>query len=237
MISFFRKIRQKLLQQNRVTQYLAYAIGEIFLVVIGILIALQVNTWNESRKSRNFEQEILSLIDQNLSRDSSVIAAELQKALIANATTDSILDQVEKGIFEENLYVWMAKVIRFERFKYQSSGFEVLKSKGIDAISDKDLQIDLINYYDEVLFRLSQAILDVENSFNSDWIPVVKSEFYDFDYEDRLEPRNLEDFFKNPSHIVLFKMFQDNREGSISRMEIALAEISALRASIKNQLK
>ena len=102
MISFFRKIRQKLLQQNRVTQYLAYAIGEIFLVVIGILIALQVNTWNESRKSRNFEQEILSLIDQNLSRDSSVIAAELQKALIANATTDSILDQVEKGIFEEN---------------------------------------------------------------------------------------------------------------------------------------
>ncbi|WP_026952516.1 hypothetical protein [Algoriphagus mannitolivorans] len=47
MISFFRKIRQKLLQQNRVTRYLAYAIGEIFLVVLGILIALQVNNWNE----------------------------------------------------------------------------------------------------------------------------------------------------------------------------------------------
>jgi hypothetical protein len=47
MISFFRKIRQKLLSQNRVTRYLANAIGEIVLVVIGILIALQVNIQKE----------------------------------------------------------------------------------------------------------------------------------------------------------------------------------------------
>jgi len=52
MISFFRKIRQKLLQQNKVSHYLAYAFEEIFLVVIGILIALQINTWNEDRKIR-----------------------------------------------------------------------------------------------------------------------------------------------------------------------------------------
>ncbi|WP_348719101.1 DUF6090 family protein [uncultured Algoriphagus sp.] len=51
MISFFRKIRQKLLTQNRVTRYLIYAFGEIFLVVIGILIALQVNNWKEKRKN------------------------------------------------------------------------------------------------------------------------------------------------------------------------------------------
>jgi hypothetical protein len=237
MLHFFRKIRQKLLRQNRVTRYLAYAVGEILLVVIGILIALQVNNWNESRKSRSFEIEILSLIDQNLSRDSMMIASELQKALLANQLTDSILNQVEHGLYLENLYVWMAKVIRFERFKSQSSGFEVLKSKGIEMISDKDLQIDLINYYDEVLFRLNQAILDVENSFNMDWIPVVKSEFHDFDYEDRLEPRDLQMFFENPGHIVLFKMFQDNREGSISRMEIALKEIASLKTSIREQVK
>lgn len=59
MISFFRKIRQKLLSQNRVTRYLVYAIGEIILVVIGILIALQVNNWNEYRKDRIEEQELL----------------------------------------------------------------------------------------------------------------------------------------------------------------------------------
>ncbi|SDC88493.1 hypothetical protein SAMN04488104_100894 [Algoriphagus faecimaris] len=47
MLNFFRKIRQKLLQQNQVTRYLAYSVGEIFLVVIGILVALQVNNRNE----------------------------------------------------------------------------------------------------------------------------------------------------------------------------------------------
>lgn len=52
MHPFFRKLRQRFLVKNQVTRYLAYAIGEIVLVVIGILIALQVNNWNEARKSR-----------------------------------------------------------------------------------------------------------------------------------------------------------------------------------------
>jgi uncharacterized protein (UPF0216 family) len=50
MIKFFRKIRQKLLSENKFSKYLIYAVGEIILVVIGILIALQINTWNENKK-------------------------------------------------------------------------------------------------------------------------------------------------------------------------------------------
>jgi hypothetical protein len=52
MISFFRKIRQKLLQQNQVTRYFIYALGEILLVTIGILIALQLNSWKEELTNR-----------------------------------------------------------------------------------------------------------------------------------------------------------------------------------------
>jgi hypothetical protein len=51
MIKFFRKIRQKLLKENKYSKYLTYAIGEIILVVIGILIALSINNWNENRKT------------------------------------------------------------------------------------------------------------------------------------------------------------------------------------------
>ena len=50
MIKFLRRIRQKLLSENKISKYVLYAIGEIFLVVIGILIALQINNWNETRK-------------------------------------------------------------------------------------------------------------------------------------------------------------------------------------------
>lgn len=60
MMKFFRRIRQKYLQENRLSKYLPYAIGEIVLVVIGILIALQINNWNEERKNKIEEQRIFS---------------------------------------------------------------------------------------------------------------------------------------------------------------------------------
>jgi len=60
MIKFFRKIRQKLLSQNKVSNYFFYAIGEIVLVVIGILIALQINTWNENNKNKSIESEYIT---------------------------------------------------------------------------------------------------------------------------------------------------------------------------------
>ena len=59
MLRFFRSLRQRLLTENKFSKYLLYAIGEILLVVIGILIALQVNTWNEERVEQAEEQAIL----------------------------------------------------------------------------------------------------------------------------------------------------------------------------------
>ena len=58
MIKFFRRIRQKLLSESKFSKYLLYAIGEIVLVMIGILLALQVNTWNEQKKDWGKRTEI-----------------------------------------------------------------------------------------------------------------------------------------------------------------------------------
>ena len=70
MIKFFRRIRQNLIAENKTSKYFKYAIGEIILVVIGILIALQINNWNENRKDRAKEQiilrEIHSVFNKNL---------------------------------------------------------------------------------------------------------------------------------------------------------------------------
>jgi hypothetical protein len=66
MLKFLRTIRKKLIDEDNVRRYLLYAIGEILLVVIGILIALQVNTWNENRKIANEEQAILVRLLEDL---------------------------------------------------------------------------------------------------------------------------------------------------------------------------
>jgi len=59
MIKLFRNIRQNLIMENKTGKYLKYAIGEIILVMVGILLALQVNTWNDNKKNTKQEREIL----------------------------------------------------------------------------------------------------------------------------------------------------------------------------------
>jgi hypothetical protein len=66
MIKFFRNIRQNLIMENKTGKYLKYAIGEIVLVVIGILIALQINNWNENRKTYLEENRILLSLKSDL---------------------------------------------------------------------------------------------------------------------------------------------------------------------------
>ncbi|WP_242156386.1 DUF6090 family protein [Aestuariivivens sediminis] len=69
MIKFFRQIRQRLLSEGKTTKYLKYAIGEIVLVVIGILIALQINNWNEIRKANKKSRNYLIEIKSDLKTD------------------------------------------------------------------------------------------------------------------------------------------------------------------------
>ena len=69
MIKFFRNIRQSLINQNNMGKYLKYAIGEILLVVIGILIALQINNWNERRIESAEEQKILKNLKIDFDND------------------------------------------------------------------------------------------------------------------------------------------------------------------------
>lgn len=65
MINFFRQIRQNIIMENKTGKYLKYAIGEIVLVVIGILIALQINNWNEQRKDRIKEKVVLKKLQED----------------------------------------------------------------------------------------------------------------------------------------------------------------------------
>src|SRR5210317_2044200 len=78
MIKFFRKIRQNLLMENKTGKYLKYAIGEICLVVVGILIALQINNWNESRKDNLRERAILIQIEEEYRANLAQLEAKMQ---------------------------------------------------------------------------------------------------------------------------------------------------------------
>jgi len=79
MIKFFRHIRQNLIMENRTTKYFKYAIGEIFLVVIGILLALQINNWNETRKLNNREAIYLKGLKADFEQSKTALARVIKK--------------------------------------------------------------------------------------------------------------------------------------------------------------
>jgi Family of unknown function (DUF6090) len=73
MIKFFRKIRQKNMEAGKIKNYLLYAIGEIVLVVIGILIALQINNWNEAYKDRQLEEVYYCKLLEDVTQDQVLV--------------------------------------------------------------------------------------------------------------------------------------------------------------------
>ena len=77
MIKFFRKTRQNLLMENKTGKYFKYAIGEIILVVIGILIALSINNWNELKKQRNEAQTFIKRLSEEVGQNIEVTNREI----------------------------------------------------------------------------------------------------------------------------------------------------------------
>jgi hypothetical protein len=106
MIKFFRNIRQKLVTEGKTINYLKYAIGEIVLVVIGILIALQVNNWNENRKEQLLEQRILINLKQEYNENLKALNQSIVKRQSQLSALNTLLkfidlnqnDQIDKKL-------------------------------------------------------------------------------------------------------------------------------------------
>lgn len=106
MIKFFRRIRQKLLNDGRAGKYLLYALGEIILVVIGILIALQINTWNQERINEKIENEIIANLEDDFKinlKDIESYLTEFQVQANANKKLMSLIGSSREELALHNL--------------------------------------------------------------------------------------------------------------------------------------
>ena len=137
MIKLFRKIRQKLLTENKFSKYLIYAVGEIILVVIGILIALSINNWNENRKETTHEQKILKELKSDFSYNKQELNRNIEKATALINRCDSLI--VLFGLDRET--VNPNKVIRFTRSLSAYSTFDPSNGALNDLISSGNLNV------------------------------------------------------------------------------------------------
>lgn len=132
MIKFFRKIRQRLLSENKFSKYLFYAIGEIILVVIGILIALQINNSNEIRKNRAREIGYLQNIQEDLIINNKKIDALIERRKKRTATAHKLIGHIEGEPIDD----WHAfneetiQIYTWARFYQHNYTFQELISSG-----------------------------------------------------------------------------------------------------------
>ncbi|WP_204346699.1 DUF6090 family protein [Psychroserpens algicola] len=96
MIKFFRKIRQNLLSEGKTGKYFKYAIGEIVLVVIGILIALQINNWNQERIQKLEEQTIVKNIHTEYLQNKTILKRRIEEAELCEAALKQLMNIMGK---------------------------------------------------------------------------------------------------------------------------------------------
>ena len=150
MLTFFRRIRKGLLNSGPTSKYLLYAIGEIGLVVIGILIALQINNWNEWRKERKTELEILMGIRSDLKMDLIDLNDNISSLQYLIALDSVVLDHLYLG--KENDQTFTANLHRVGNADFgitlHRAHFEEAKRKGLSIITNADLRDQISRLYE-----------------------------------------------------------------------------------------
>ena len=150
MIKFFRKIRYDLMEKNKTGKYFKYAIGEIILVVIGILIALQINDWNEKRKLKSEEIKLLKEMKSALTSDKEDIISNISEHLSAAKSCSILINHISNKLpYNDSLDFHFANSLNTTRFNHTSSPYETLKIKGPDLIENDSLRVVLGEYYDK----------------------------------------------------------------------------------------
>ncbi|MCP9198592.1 DUF6090 family protein [Gramella sp. GC03-9] len=159
MIKLFRNIRRRLLRENRFTRYLLYAIGEIILVVIGILIALQINEWNNYKHNRKQERFYLEKLEKNIQEDTIFLKFRIRQIDRTEKEfkrlSEEIHDEHSKEFTQDSIARYLSTIFRFSP---QKSVIENLIATGkLDLIKNQKLVDSLYVYYNYL------------NNFTSQW--------------------------------------------------------------------
>jgi hypothetical protein len=178
MLRFFRQIRQRLLTDNKFSKYLLYAVGEILLVVIGILIALQVNNWNEERIERKSQVKLLKELKADLEDNLEEIVENKERCERRLNYSKSIWDYLsEKREVDDSLKRYIRLIQGSNFFNNSKTTYEYIKSAGLKLLSNDTLRSRITKMYEED-FQNIEWRSQGEFKFNDEVrLPVMRRHF------------------------------------------------------------
>ena len=246
MIKFFRHIRRSLINQNQMGKYFKYAIGEILLVVIGILIALQINNWNENRKNRITEADYYCRIlddfelNEKLIDETTELAThkiELCKELLLDLNTipNNRSELLNKFVLALRQDVFVPSNIAFE---------DITSSGQLKLLKDLELKNRLIQHstFLNNILNLLQENRNEIISRMSEFDSATNFGFQDIDYLNKaLDKEHLDVLPKNnwtnePNNPIFLK-FQDNLVFFVAMLVRQKQHLANLKTEMQEPLK
>ena len=245
MIKFFRKIRQNLLSEGKTGKYLKYAIGEIVLVVIGILIALSINNWNEDQKAINKEKLILQEFKTSINKDllgydeNYVLRLERKKSGL-----DSLLyymknnHNIHDSLFKK-FYGMMSSNIKLT---HDGGPYEALKSSGLYNIKNDSLRTAINRTYINLMrWQLFSHNTDAENNTKISELENKVSNIKTFEYQgDRIFPMyeiKVDKIITNQDFLQIYHLQLRKYNTYIHRLGQMKSALMELKAKIDEELK
>jgi len=170
MLRFFRTIRKKLIEEDNVRKYLLYAVGEILLVVIGILIALQINNWNENRKNRILENEYYCRFLENSVQDKIYLQEMMNRTRDRLASANQAIRilqsenplQVDLGLAEYNALQGSTVLFEPNTTAYR----DLISGSNLNLIQNAKIKEAINTYYTNI--SAYNDILRTNNNLLSD---------------------------------------------------------------------
>jgi hypothetical protein len=237
-MNFLRKIRRQLFTQNKVSTYLLYGLGEIVLVVIGILIALQINNWNEERKDRITEKSVLLELKDNLERNMVLMDNATAEIIEINQTTRGIIEIIgKKKTFSDTLIHHFGQMFRSGSFilELNTNGYESLKNIGLEILSSKALKNEILS-----LFEISYPSYNKHSEvINAIWASNPRS-WYDYfyvgPYEEGLIPLDYSSLKEDKKFMTIVRDLESNRYSILEKMKLCQAETHRVLLLVQDEL-
>ncbi len=218
MIDFFRKTRKKLGDDNKLFKYSRYAIGEILLVMVGILLALQVNNWNEERKDRIKEKEVLQAILINLDRNNNLIRESFLLLDDFDKSSEIVLETLRNDApYSDTLAKHFFPSTRTGGLllPLSSEGYESLKNEGFDIIHSKLLKNRILKLFEVTYGRIKTKA--EWTMFSTNLHQVYLNSLFRQEIGEVLIPANFDQLTKDNQFYSILMNIKESKRGFLKK--------------------
>jgi len=208
------------MSENKTGKYFKYAIGEIILVVIGILIALQINNWNEQRKVDREIVKVLSEIRSNLVNDSLNIRETRIKKSEDIDIQSTVIHALEIGnIPYDSIEHHLGRVMISRRIVLVDNGYQLMKKFGLERLKNQELRNELIFYYTNSIKTIYDDTADDDYEFLTVFLPYIREHFLDWNWNNRGVPADYEQLKSDQYFLTSLKVNIKNEESTLEALQ------------------